>query len=133
MQSLTGNKSRLTFWTLILIGIFLWLSGVPLAAYDYGKTYPYLILGFLLIALGIFMVAVSAIQRINQRVAQIIIGLCGQILFGLVIFEIPLLPAFPFSPFNFHTYSIILGVLGMALSIESIFTLSKNRETPLQK
>ena len=113
----------------MLIGIFLWLTGVPLASYGYGKTYPYLIVGFLLIALGIGMVMVSAIQRINLRKAQIIIGLCGQILFGFVAFEFPILPTFPFSPFNFRTYSIILGVLGIALSIESIFMLSKNRET----
>jgi hypothetical protein len=133
MHSRTGHKNRLTFWTLILIGIFLWLTGLPLAAYDYAQTYPYLITGFLLIALGMVMVVVSAIQRINLHKAQIIIGLSGQVLFGLVIFAIPLLPSFPFSPFNFHTYSIVLGVLGIVLSLESIIMLSKYRETPLQQ
>ena len=97
------------------------------------EHFQYLATGFLLIALGIGMVLVSAIQRINLRKAQIIIGSCGQVLLGLVIFEIPTLPTFPFSSFNFHTYSIILGALGIALSIESIFMLSKNRETPLQQ
>ena len=112
---------------------FFWLTGVPLASYSFGETYPYLIMGFLLIALGIVMVLVSAIQRINLPKAQVIIGLFGQVLFGLVIFEIPLLPTFPFSLFNFHIYSIVLGVLGMALSLESIVMLSKYRETSLQQ
>ncbi len=125
--------NKLTFWTLILTGILLWLTGIPLAGYNYNNTYPYLAIGVFLIALGIFMVAVSAIKRMTLRRAQIIIGLSGQFLFGLVIFGITSVPVFAFSPFNFHTYSIVLGVIGIALSLESIITLSKYKQNQVHE
>ena len=105
------------------------LTGTPLAGSSIGtvdsNTYPYIWLGIPLLVLGLAMISTAAIQRISQLKAQVIIGVCGQILFGLIIFVIPSLPSFPyFTTFNFHSYSIILGVLGIALSLESITVLS---------
>ncbi len=120
------KEKKLTFWILILTGIFLILAGTPLSGTSVGNSNPYLLLGLPLIFLGLYMIGISAIQRISQRVKQIIIGLSGQILFGLVILVIPLLPVFPYmTEFNFHTYSIVLGFLGIVLSLESIVMLSK--------
>ena len=122
----SGWSKRLTFWILILTGIFLILVGSPLSETSVGNYNPYLPLGLPLIGLGIYMIAISAIQIISQRIKQIIIGLNGQVLLGLVILVIPLLPTFPYvTEFNFHTYSIVLGSLGIVLSLVSIAMLSK--------
>jgi hypothetical protein len=123
------DKNRLTFLTLVLTGIFLILTGAPLAGSSIGTVegniYPYISLGAPLIVLGLAMIGIAAIHRISQLKAQVIIGVCGQILFAMIIFAIPSLPSFPyFATFNFHTYSIVLGVLGIALSLESIIMLS---------
>jgi hypothetical protein len=123
------EKNRFTFLTLALTGIFLLLTGLPLAGTSIGtvnnNTYPYLSFGAPLILLGLAMITIASIQRISQVKAQVAIGLCGQVLIGLIIFVIPSLPSFVFlKTFNFHTYSIVLGVLGIVLSLESIIVLS---------
>ncbi len=123
------EKNKLTFLTLVLTGIFLILTGTPLAGTSIStfdsNTYPYLSLGAPLIVLGLIMISISAVQKISQLKAQVVIGVCGQVLFALIIFVIPSLPSFPyFTTFNFHSYSIVLGLLGIALSLESIIMLS---------
>jgi hypothetical protein len=118
-------KKNITFGTLITVGIFLMLSGWQPAAYSYNSSYPYAILGVPMAFLGLAMVLCSAAQGIFRRQANLIVGLCGQILLGIVAFVIPFLQPLPQSPFNFHTYSIILGGLGIALSIESIAIFAK--------
>jgi hypothetical protein len=123
------GKKRLIFLTLVLTGLFLILSGSPLAGTSVstvkGNTYPYLSLGAPLIFLGLAMIATAAIQRINLNQAIITVGLCGQLLFLFVIFIIPYLQPLPYFDFNFHTYSVVLGMIGITLSLESIIVLSR--------
>jgi len=120
-------------WILILSGIFLILSGLPVGSYSIGSkniyVQPYLafgasliILGFSLICLLIFFVN----QKISLRKTQIIIGLIGQVLLGIVILGIPLLPNYVYSPYNLHTYSIVLGTFGIAISVASLVMIGNN-------
>lgn len=131
LNSFRISKNRITLWTLGITGLFLILSGTPLASYsiddvDINTTvYPYLAMGASLIILGFMMMLVTiANQRMSLRQAQIIIGLSGQALLGIVIFKIPLVPSLYYSPYNLHSYSIVLGVLGIALSLASIILIS---------
>jgi hypothetical protein len=129
------SKNRITLLTLGLTGFFLLLVGIPLASFsiDYvnvightGTTsYPYLAMGASLIILGFIMVVVAFLnQRISLRQAQVIIGFSGQALLGIVVFEIPLIPSLDHSPYNLHTYSIVLGILGIVISLVSIIIIS---------
>jgi uncharacterized membrane protein len=123
------SKLRTTRWTLELAGILLLLSGVPLASYSIGTFHPYLALGASMIIFGfgfIMVLAAFVNQKISSRQTQVIIGLSGQILLGIIIFGIPLIPSvsYPFSPYNLHSYSIYLGILGIALSLLSIIMIS---------
>ena len=122
------SKIRTTRWTLILTGPFLILSGAPLAGFSIGNVHPYLALGASLIVLGLGFIGVLAAfvnQKISLRQSQVIIGLSGQALLGIVIFGIPLLPSvsFPPSTYNLHSYSIVLGILGIAISLISIIMI----------
>ena len=132
-KNISSKKNKLTLFTFTLTGAFLILTGTPLAGSGVtnsaGYSYnPYLPLGMPLIILGLAMIAFAAFQRISQLQAQVIVGFCGQTLLGMVILIIPTLywPS-PFSPFNLHTYSIVLGLIGIALSIESLIVISKTK------
>jgi hypothetical protein len=130
LNSFRISKNRITLWTLGITGFFLILLGTPLASYsiDYVDTnttvYPYLAMGASLIILGFITMLVTIVnQRISLRQAQIIIGLSGQSLLGIVVFEIPLVPSLYYSPYNLHSYLMVLGVFGIALSLASIIMI----------
>lgn len=128
LNSFRISKTRITRWTLILTGLFLILSGSPLASFSTGNVQPYLTMGASLIILGfVFILVLAALVngKISLRQTQVSIGLSGQALLGIVIFEIPFVPSVVQSPYNFHTYSIVLGILGIAISIVSVITISR--------
>ena len=135
LSSFRISETRTTHWTLILAGIFLILSGSPIAGYSVGTLHPYLAFGVSLIILGfgfIFVLAALVNQKIGFLKTQVIIGASGQALLGIVIFGIPLVPSVVHSPFNLHTYSIVLGILGIAISMVSIIMISSfhKRQNP---
>ena len=109
-----------------MAGLFLVLSGWQPIAFGINDSHPYAILGAPMLLLGFTMIIYCASRGIFRRQENLIVGLCGQFLLGIVVFVIPFLPAFPLSPFNFHTYSIVLGGLGIALSLESLTMLLKH-------
>ncbi|MGA2680792.1 MAG: hypothetical protein ABSF44_03220 [Candidatus Bathyarchaeia archaeon] len=113
------------------------LIGLPLASFSTGSFYPYLPLGMCLIILGfgfILLLAAFNNQKLSLRQTQICLGFCGQALLGIVAFAIPLapsvtyplIPPFTSSPFNLRTYSIILGILGITISLTSIIMISNS-------
>ena len=143
-NSFRVTKTRIIYWVLGLVGIFLILSGEPLASFSIGNFSPYLAMGASLIILGfcfIFVLSAFYNQKTSLRQTQIIMGFCGQALLGIVAFEIPLtpsvtyplIPPFTSSPFNLHTYSIILGILGITVSLVSIIMIGKynTKQTPV--
>jgi hypothetical protein len=144
MPNLFRNaKARITSWTLGLTGVFLILAGSPMAGYSIDTFHPYFVIGASMIILGVgFIIVLSAFanQKISLRQTQITIGLCGQALLGIVAFEIPLtpsitlplIPPFTTSPFNLQTYSIVLGTLGITITIASIIMIGRleTKQTP---
>ena len=125
----TDRKNRIAFWTLVITGLFLLLSGWQPIAYGINDAHPYAVLGIPMLFLGLAMILLCAAGRGTLKgPAILIVGLFGQCLLGIVAFIIPFLQPvqyFPDFPFNFHTYSVVLGGLGIALSLESITLLAR--------
>jgi hypothetical protein len=128
LNPLRVSKERITFFTLVLTGLFLISVGTPLASSSitYVNTnttvYPHFTLGAPLIALGFIMLLVGLkSQEITMRKAQVIIGLSGQALVGIVILGMPLVPCTYSLPYS---YPVILGTIGIALSSVSIIMIS---------
>jgi uncharacterized membrane protein YagU involved in acid resistance len=142
VTSLRISKKRITFWTLGVVGVFLILWGEPLVTYSTHNNvvmysndpntlvYPYLTVGASLIILGFIMTLVAFLYRkITLLKGQIIMGLSGQALWGIVLFEIPLIPSAFDAPYK-HSNSFFLGILGMALSLVSIILISSYETKP---
>jgi hypothetical protein len=108
----------------------LFLSGWEPIAYGINDAHPYAVLGVPMFVLGIAMIVLCGTAKgIFRGQATLIVGLFGQCLLGVVAFIIPFLQPVQFVPdfpFNFHTYSIVLGGLGIALSLESIALFAKH-------
>ena len=139
------TQTRIIYWVLGLVGVFLILSGEPLASYSIGTFSPYLAMGASLIILGfcfIFLLSAFANQKINLRQTRMGLGICGQALLGIVAFAIPLAPsvAYPLIPpftsssFNLQHYSILLGILGISISLVSIIMIynAETKQKPSQ-
>lgn len=142
-KSFRITETRITNWLLGLTGVFLILSGPPLAGYSIGSFIPYLVMGLSLIILGFgFIIVLSAFvnQKMSLRQTQITMGFCGQALLGIVAFVIPLTPSVTYplippsttSPFNPQTYSIVFGILGITITLVSIIMISRfdKKQTP---
>ncbi len=140
-NSIRNPKTRITIWTLGLTGVFLILAGSPMAGYSIDTFHPYFVIGASMIILGVgFIMVLSAFanQKISLRQTQIAMGFCGQALLGIVAFEIPLTPSITFplippfnsSPFNLQTYSIVLGTLGITITMASIIMIGRLEKKP---
>ena len=124
-NSFRVTKTRIIYWVLGLVGIFLILSGEP-SLFLFNWQFFHLLqwVHRLLFSVSVSFFVLSAFYNQKASLGQtqiIFMGFCGQALLGIVAFEIPLtpsvtyplIPPFTSSPFNLHTYSIILGILGI--------------------